>query len=156
MEFAAGVLCRRHFVSGGCDVFEWFDGYVQEKPGVTSYFKEGWNWQRYFVGDKLFADLGKTAEDGEICFLTLRCDEEEIRFLCGQYRAAAPGFYTNKKLYLTIWADPDKVPERDRTVGAEEDFPPEELMRMLADKAYAAAFSKLTKTKQRELTAKER
>lgn len=136
-------------------MFEWFDAYAHGKPGVTSYFKEGWNWQRYFVGDKLFADLGKTAEDGEIVFLTLRCDEEEIRFLCRQYRAAAPGFYTNKKLNITIWADPDKVPERDRTSGAAEDFPPEELIRALTDKAYAAAFSKLTKTKQREITAEK-
>ena len=136
-------------------MFEWFDAYVREKPGVSSYFKEGWNWQRYFVGDKLFADLGKTAEDGETVFLTLRCDEEEIRFLCGQYRTAAPGFYTNKKLNITIWSHPDKVPERDRTPGAAEDFLPEELVRMLTDKAYAAVFSKLTKIKQREIAAKK-
>ena len=136
-------------------MFEWFDAYACSKPGVTSYFKEGWNWQRYFVGDKLFADVGKTAEDGEICFLTLRCDEEEIRFLCGQYRAAAPGFYTNKKQNITLWADLERVPEKDRTIGAFEDYLPEETVRALVDKAYAAAFSRLTKTKQREVIAEK-
>ena len=136
-------------------MFEWFDGYARSKPGVTSYFKDGWNWQRYFVGDKLFADVGKTAEDGEICFLTLRCEEEEIRFLCRQYRTAAPGFYTNKKQNITLWTDSERVPEKDRTSGAQEDFLPEEVVRALADKAYAAAFSRLTKTKQREITAEK-
>ncbi|MDD6032702.1 MAG: MmcQ/YjbR family DNA-binding protein [Oscillospiraceae bacterium] len=132
-------------------MFEWFDAYARSKPGVTSYFKEGWNWQRYFVGDKLFADVGKTGEDGEICFVTLRCTEEEISLMRQSYRAAAPGFYTDKKRNLTIWTDPDRVPERDRTPGAAEDFPPEETVRFLTDKAYAAAFSKLTKTRQREI-----
>lgn len=132
-------------------MFEWFDAYARAKPGVTSYFKEGWNWQRYFVGDKLFADVGVWEEDKAACFLTLRCDEEEAAQLRQQYGAIAPGFYTNKRLYLTIWASPDQVPERDRTSGAPALLPPEERVKGLVDRAYEIAFSKLTRKKQQEI-----
>lgn len=132
-------------------MFEWFDAYVRGKPGVSTYFKEAWGWQRYFVGDKLFADVGLDEQRQAARFLTLRCDEAEAAQLFRRYGAVAPGFYTHKKLYLTIWADPAQVPERDRTPEAPPVLPTDEQIQRLIDRAYELAFSKLSRKKQNEL-----
>lgn len=137
-------------------MYEWFDEYVRAKPGVTAEYKPEWQWLRYFVGGKSFAHLAVSGEGGEAHALTLRCSELDIDALRHQYKAAAPGYYTNKKAFLTIWFDTAAVPEKDRLPELpDEDFPSDEQVKALADKAYELIFSKLTKKQREEIAASQ-
>ncbi len=135
-------------------MYEWFDGYVRAKPGVTVEYKPEWQWLRYFVGGKSFAHAALSGEGGEAHALTLRCSELDIDALRQRYKAAAPGYYTNKKAFLTLWFDLAAVPGRDRLAEAPEgDFPSDEQVKALADKAYGLIFSKLTKKQREEIAS---
>lgn len=37
--------------------YEWWDEYLSKKPGVTKDFKVEWEWDRYMIGDKMFAAI---------------------------------------------------------------------------------------------------
>ena len=37
--------------------YEWIDGFLLAKKGVSKDFKEEWNWIRYMIGDKMFAAI---------------------------------------------------------------------------------------------------
>ena len=144
-------------------MYEWLEEYCRQKPGVSTYYKEEWGWQRYLIGGKLFADFFvRFSESGErsLGFVTFPCDPLFGDLLKRQYRAAAPGYYTNKERNVTVWFDPDAVPERDRNAayGAApepEEFPSDDVLRDAIDRAYTLAFSKLTKKVQKEIIAHE-
>ena len=36
--------------------YEWIEEYLMKKAGVTKDFQEQWNWIRFHIGEKLFAD----------------------------------------------------------------------------------------------------
>ena len=105
-------------------MYEWFNEYCMAKPGVTRDFKAEWGWYRYFVGGKFFAAAGRN-EEGEIFFLTLRCEPDFNQFLRQNFQAIAPGFYSNKELWNTVWFSLEQIPERDRLPSAPPLFPPD-------------------------------
>ena len=77
--------------------YEWFWKYCLQKPGVTRDYKAEWNWERFFVGGKTFAAIGRDGDGGKAYFLSVRCEPEFNRFLRQNFQAVAPGFYTNKE-----------------------------------------------------------
>lgn len=139
-------------------MYEWLDGYLLAKRGGEKYFKPEWNWWIYRVGGKSYADVGVDGE-GRAIFVTFKLDPEKGRFLQRQYRAAAPGFYTNKELYTTVWFDVESVPGRDRLPAGEPPegaaYPPDDLLRELADESYAMALARLTKKGREALLSGE-
>ena len=131
-------------------MYDWFDSYCMDKPGVTKDFKAEWGWERYYVGGKLFAVLCM-GEEGVPCAISFKSDPEEALFWRKQFSAMVPGYYTDKRTWSTIWFDLDAVPEKDRTSDAAPGFPPDDVVHELLDHAYSLAFSKLTKKAQREI-----
>ncbi|HIS50470.1 MAG TPA: MmcQ/YjbR family DNA-binding protein [Candidatus Gallacutalibacter pullistercoris] len=136
-------------------MYEWFDAYCMAKPGVTRDFKAEWGWYRYFVGGKFFAAAGRN-EEGEIFFLTLRCEPDFNQFLRQNFQAIAPGFYSNKELWNTVWFSLEKIPERDRLASAPPLFPPDELVREMTDRSYHIMVGKLTKKVRAQLFLDEK
>ncbi len=43
--------------------YNWIDGYLLEKKGVTKNLQEDWNWIRYCIEDKMFAAICLDGED---------------------------------------------------------------------------------------------
>lgn len=132
-------------------MYDWFDGYCMEKPGVTKDFKAEWGWERYYVGDKLFAVHCMNDSGEEPYAISFKSDPEEALFWRKQFSAMAPGYYTDKRTWSTVWFKLEAVPEKDRTPDAVPGFPPDDVVRELLDRAYMLAFSKLTKKAQREI-----
>lgn len=117
------------------------DTYLKQFVGCVPDYKAEWDWYRYQVGGKMFAALLHPNEKHGIYgghdLLTLKCDPMEAEFLRGQYSSILPGFYTDKRNWISIFLDGDV---------------PKELLFSLCEKSYALVFHKLTKKKQREIT----
>lgn len=120
---------------------DWIDNYLQAKPGCTKDFKAEWEWWRYQVGGKMFAAALKpgsehAAEYAGRSLLTLKCDPIWSEQLRAQHPDILPGFYADKRHWISVDTD-----------GAL----PEELLRELCDHSYHLVFAKLTKKLQREI-----
>lgn len=125
--------------------FQWLEEYLGDMPGVTKDYKLEWGWDRYMVGGKLFAATcrpsGKyAAEYAGHPLLTLKCDPLESEALRSRYPDILPGFYTDKRTWISV--------RLDGTV-------PEEMVRHLSDASYRLVFSKLTKKLQREISGRD-
>ena len=121
---------------------QWLDAYLLAKPAATGDFKIEWGWDRYMVGGKMFAALcapgpEHAPEYAGHPLLTLKCDPQNGEFMRAQYPDILPGFYSDKRNWISIRLD-----------GAV----PDAVLRPLCDEAYALIFAKLTKKMQRELT----
>ena len=119
---------------------DWLDAYLQEKPGVTKDYKVEWEWWRYQVGGKLFA---ATMQPGEqyheyagLNLVSLKCDPAWGEQLRAEHTDILPGFYADKRHWISINLDSDV---------------PEALLRELCDHSYNLVFAKLTKKLQREI-----
>ncbi|MFC4403927.1 MmcQ/YjbR family DNA-binding protein [Gracilibacillus xinjiangensis] len=70
-------------------------------PSSTQEYKEEWDAYRFMVADKMYALVGEDSEKQPI--LTLKCDpifSEELR---DQYKEIKPGYYMNKKHWISIY-----------------------------------------------------
>ena len=115
--------------------YEWMDGYLLEKPGVTKDLQADWNWVRYHVGSKMFAAVCLD-EAGKPYYITLKLEPLEGEFWRGQYEDVIPGYYMNKLHWNSIRPD-----------GAV----PDEILRDMLDKSYALVLGGLSKKRQREI-----
>ncbi|SET68825.1 MmcQ/YjbR family DNA-binding protein [Lacrimispora sphenoides] len=115
--------------------YQWIDEYLKSMKGVSSDFKEEWNWTRYLLGDKMFAAVCKD-DQGRDSLITLKLEPVEGQFLRLQYEDIIPGYYMNKVHWNSIKAD-GKVPD--------------DLLKDLLEKSYRLVLTGLTKKKQREL-----
>ncbi|MBQ4551991.1 MAG: MmcQ/YjbR family DNA-binding protein [Clostridia bacterium] len=118
--------------------YPWIDAYLKQKQGVTSDFKAEWGWQRYLLGDKMFAAICMN-EAGQPYYITLKLEPTEGEFLRGQYPDILPGYYMNKLHWNSIRPDGEV---------------PDALVRTMLDKSYELVFKSLPKKKQAELLAK--
>ena len=120
--------------------YPWLDEYLLAKPGADKDYKEEWGWDRYLVSDKMFAAMCQPGPEpkGYNCrqLLTLKCDPALSELLRAEYPDIMPGFYMDKRHWISVFLD-----------GAV----PEEVLRDLCDRSHQLVFSKLTKKKQREL-----
>ncbi len=120
--------------------YDWMDGFLLDKKGVTKDFKEEWNWIRYQIGGKMFAALCLNG-DGKPYYITLKLEPAEGEFLRGQYKDIVPGYYMNKDHWNSI--DPDgNVPE--------------ELLKDLLDKSYELVLNGFSKKKRMEILSEEK
>ena len=117
----------------------YFDEYLMTKKGTQKDFKAEWGWWRYQVGGKMYAAYccpgaqHKQYAGREL--LTLKCQPELSPLLQGRYSAILPGFYMDKRNWISVCLE--EVPQ---SVIAE-----------LCDASYRLVFAKLTKKQQREI-----
>jgi len=115
--------------------YQWLDEYLKSMKGVSSDFKEEWNWTRYLLGDKMFAAVCKD-DQGRDSLITLKLEPVEGQFLRQQYEDIIPGYYINKVHWNSIKADGNV---------------PDDLLKDLLEKSYRLVLAGLTKKKQSEL-----
>lgn len=115
--------------------YQWIDEYLKSMKGVSSDFKEEWNWTRYLLGDKMFAAVCKD-DQGRDSLITLKLEPVEGQFLRQQYEDIIPGYYMNKIHWNSIKADGNV---------------PDDLLKDLLEKSYRLVLAGLTKKKQSEL-----
>ncbi len=115
--------------------YPWIDEYLLSMKGVTKNYQADWRWERYYVGDKMFAAV---CLDGDMkpYYITLKLPPEESEVLRGQYEDIIPGYYCNKLHWSSV-----------RPCGAV----PQDVMRTMLEHAYQTGFRALTKKKQREI-----
>ncbi len=123
--------------------YEWLDGYLLGKPGAERDYKAEWGWLRYRVAERQFAAIctpgpqyGAYAREQVL----LKCDPHLSELLRNVYPDIAPGFYSDKRTWISVFLD-GQVPE--------------ELLRSLCDQSYDLVFGKLTKKRQREILNSE-
>jgi predicted DNA-binding protein (MmcQ/YjbR family) len=115
--------------------YQWIYEYLKSMKGVSSDFKEEWNWTRYLLGDKMFAAVCKD-DQGRDSLITLKLEPVEGQFLRQQYEDIIPGYYMNKVHWNSIKADGNV---------------PDDLLKDLLEKSYRLVLAGLTKKKQSEL-----
>lgn len=122
--------------------YPWLEKYLLSKDGVTSDYKIEWGWQRYMVGGKLFAATMRPSdayapEYAEKELLNLKCDPLLSELLRGEHPEILPGFYSNKRTWISVVLG-----------GGLSD----ELLKTLIDNSYALVFGRLTKKLRLELS----
>jgi len=115
--------------------YPWINDYLLAKPGVTRN-DENWNWQRYMLGEKMFAAVC-LGEDGQPYYITLKLEPVEGEALRKQYPDIHPGHYMNKLHWNSIRPDGEV---------------PDDLMRHMLDESYQLILKGFSKKKQAELT----
>ncbi|MBE5803876.1 MAG: MmcQ/YjbR family DNA-binding protein [Clostridiales bacterium] len=114
--------------------YPWIDTYLLGKPGVTRN-DENWNWQRYMLGDKMFAAVCLDDNDVPYC-ITMKLDPLEGEMLRRQYADIFPGHYMNKLHWNSVRPDGDV---------------PDDLLRHMLDESYRLILKGFSKKKQAEL-----
>lgn len=115
--------------------YPWINDYLLDKPGVTRN-DDNWNWQRYMLGDKMFAAVCLD-DSNQPYYITLKLDPLEGEALRRQYKDILPGYYMNKLHWNSVRAD-----------GAV----PDDLMYHMLDEAYRLVLHSFSKKKQAQLT----
>ena len=115
------------------------DAFLCSLPFCEKDFKQEWGWFRYRIAEKMFAGICtpvKTHQPDYLghTLLSVKCDPAEAAFLTAQYADILPGFYMDKRTWVSIRLDGDV---------------PEPLIHALAEQSYRLIERKLTK-KQRD------
>ncbi len=117
--------------------YNWIDGYLLQKPGVTKDLQESWNWVRYMVGGKMFAAICLSWENVPY-YINLKLEPLEGDFYRNQYPGdVLPGYYSNKVHWNSVTPD-----------GAV----PDDVLRSMLDKSYQLVLHGLTKKLQKEIS----
>lgn len=124
----------------------WLDAYLLAKAGAEKDYKVEWGWERYRVREKMFAALCRPGEKHAEEYamhplISLKCDPIESELLRSQYPDILPGFYMDKRAWISVRLDGNV---------------PKELLCRLCDTSYELIFSKLTKKLQREIAGEQK
>ena len=119
----------------------WLDEYLLQKPGAVKDYKAEWGWDRYMVGGKMYAATCRPGPEHAAAYaghplLSLKCDPLESELLRAQQPDILPGFYADKRCWISI--------RLDGTVDRS-------LILRLCDASYGLVFAKLTRRAQREI-----
>ena len=118
--------------------YPWLDETLLALPGCEKDFKAEWGWHRYQVGGKLFAATCAPGPEYKVVggheILSVKCDPQLSELLRSQYPDIVPGFYMDKRCWISILLDGSV---------------PDDLLRKLCADSYSLIFSKLTKKAQR-------
>lgn len=111
------------------------DEILMKKKGVTKKYKEEWGWTSYKVGEKMFAALCNPSEKYDKMYanhniLSLKCDTLEWELLKNKYDDVLPGFYLDKRFWISLRLDGDLS---------------NEVIEELCEKAYQLVYEKLPK-----------
>jgi predicted DNA-binding protein (MmcQ/YjbR family) len=104
-------------------------------PGSSSDYKLEWGWNRFLIGEKMFAAICKDAS-GTRDIITLKLNPLDGDFLRNQYEDIIPGHYMNKTHWNSIYLD---------------GCVPEESLKEFIEKSYHLVLSGLSKKKQNEI-----
>ena len=115
--------------------YDWIDDFLLRKRSVTKDFQPVWNWVRYHIGGKMFAALCLD-NNHQPYYINLKVDPAEGEVLRDQYEDIIPGYYSDKRNWISVKPD-----------GAV----PDELLKDLLDKAYCLMLRGFSKKKQREI-----
>ena len=114
--------------------YEWLNEYLLQKRGVTKDYQPVWNWIRYHIGSKMFAALCLDKAE-EVYYINLKLEESESALLRGQYADILPGYYSDKRCWVSVKPD-----------GAV----PDELLRTMLDKSYGLTLAGMSKKARRQ------
>ena len=118
--------------------YPWLDETLLSLPGCEKDFKAEWGWHRYQVGGKLFAATCAPGPEHKVVggheILSVKCDPQLSELLRSQYPDIVPGFYMDKRCWISVLLDGSV---------------PDDLLRKLCADSYSLVFSKLTKKAQR-------
>ena len=115
--------------------YNWLDEYLLNKRSVTKDLQPSWNWVRYHIGGKMFAAVCLD-DQNQPYYINLKVDPAEGDFLREQYEDIIPGYYSDKRNWISVKPD-----------GAV----PDELLKDLLDKAYRLMLGGFSKKGQREI-----
>jgi predicted DNA-binding protein (MmcQ/YjbR family) len=115
--------------------YHWMDNYLLTKRSVTKDLQPVWNWIRYHIGGKMFAAICLDNQN-QPYYINLKVDPAEGDFLRNQYDDIIPGYYSDKRNWISV--------QVDGTV-------PDEVLRDLLDKAYLLMLKGFSKKRQREI-----
>lgn len=115
--------------------YHWIDTYLLNKRSVTKDLQPSWNWVRYHIGGKMFAAICLN-DQNQPYYINLKVDPAEGEFLRDQYEDIIPGYYSDKRNWISVKPD-----------GAV----PDELLKDLLDKAYRLMLGGFSKKRQREI-----
>ncbi len=118
--------------------YNWMDEFLLNKKAVTRDLQKEWNWIRYKIGDKMFAVIC-LGEDDKPYYINLKVEPEEGAFLREQYEDIIPGYYSNKKHWISVNPDGNV---------------PDDLLKDLLDKAYELVLAGFSRKKQKEILEK--
>jgi len=111
--------------------------YLGKQKGSEGSYPFGPEARVFKVMGKMFALV---SQKEEIPRITLKCQPADGEVLVGEYEAISPGYYMNKRHWITI------------SLNAEL---PEEMILGLANESYALVVSKLTKADKKKLEESE-
>ena len=113
--------------------YSWMDEYLLRKRGVIKDFQPVWNWIRYHIGGRMFATLCLD-KSGKPHYINLKLDPMESEFLQGQYQDILPGWYSDKRCWVSVRPD-----------GAV----PHQLLQQMLDQSYGLVLASLSKKARR-------
>ena len=112
--------------------YEWLDAYLLSFPGVEKDYQPVWQWFRYKVRGRLFAAVCSPGPEYKIYgghdLVNLKCGAAEGELLRARYPDILPGFYSDKRTWISCLLDGEL---------------PEEVLRDLCGRSYALAVEKL-------------
>lgn len=115
--------------------YMWLDQFLLSMPGSIKDYKKEWEWNRYLIGEKMFATICKDAS-GTRDIITLKLNPLDGDLLRNQYEDIIPGHYMNKVHWNSIYLDGSV---------------PEQLIKEMVEKSYHLVLSGLSKKKQLEI-----
>ena len=115
--------------------YMWLDQFLLSMPGSIKDYKKEWEWNRYLIGEKMFATICKDASETRD-IITLKLNPLDGDLLRNQYEDIIPGHYMNKVHWNSIYLDGSV---------------PEQLIKEMVEKSYHLVFSGLSKKKQLEI-----
>ena len=121
--------------------YKWLDEYLLDKPGAEKDYKPEWGWHRYMVRGRMFAAVFSTGEvtDGRYSnhdMVNLKCDPRLAEAFREQYPDILPGYYSDKRLWVSALLDGDL---------------PDEVLRDLCAQSHRLILQKLPKYIQKEI-----
>lgn len=122
------------------NAYPWLEDYLSQKPGAVRDYKLEWQWDRWQVGQKLFAALctpgPEYKEHAGRTMVILKCDPLLAEGFRAEYPEVVPGFYSDKRHWNSVYLD-----------GTLSD----DVLKSMIDLSYRLVFEKLTKKLQKEI-----
>ena len=118
--------------------YPWLDKYLLSKKSVKKDFKIEWQWDRYQIGNKLFAAICYGENGKQI--LTVKCEPEFGTYLRENYSNITPGYYMNKVHWNSV--------DLNGNV-------PESIIKDMIEQSYKLVLNSFSKKRQIELMGEE-
>ena len=84
--------------------YEWIDSYLLAKAGISKNLQTEWNWIRYVIDGKMCVAVCLDEQDNPY-YITLKLRPENGMDLQEQHEDIIPGYYMNKKHWISIVLD---------------------------------------------------